>query len=112
MSGGKSRSLRIFSFPCDSAPRAGPIYTTSRSIIFCMNLTRRNYTTAMPHINLPFVETAPGTLTRVEFEGRSFVIVRTEAEIYAYVDACPHAFWPLSEGTLRDGVLECPGHGW
>ena len=66
----------------------------------------------MPHINLPFVETAPGTLTRVECEGRNFVIVRTEAEIYAYVDACPHAFWPLSDGTLRDGVLECPGHGW
>lgn len=40
------------------------------------------------------------------------VILRTESQISAYEDVCPHAFWPLSEGIVRDGVLECPGHGW
>jgi nitrite reductase/ring-hydroxylating ferredoxin subunit len=49
---------------------------------------------------------------RVERDGMKLVILRTEFQISAYEDVCPHAFWPLSEGTLRDGVLECPGHGW
>jgi nitrite reductase/ring-hydroxylating ferredoxin subunit len=32
--------------------------------------------------------------------------------LFAYRDVCPHAFWPLSDGTVHDTVLECPGHGW
>jgi nitrite reductase/ring-hydroxylating ferredoxin subunit len=66
----------------------------------------------MPHIDLPYIEMAPGTLTRIEHEGKNIVLARTESDIFAYVDVCPHAFWPLSAGTLRGDVLECPGHGW
>jgi len=42
----------------------------------------------------------------------SVVVMRLENRIVAYEDVCPHAYWPLSEGSVRDGVLECPGHGW
>ena len=30
----------------------------------------------------------------------------------ALLDRCPHRNFPLSEGRLRDGALECPYHGW
>jgi nitrite reductase/ring-hydroxylating ferredoxin subunit len=47
-----------------------------------------------------------------ETAGMKIVLVRTNEHVYAFEDVCPHAFWPLSAGTFRDGVLECPGHGW
>ena len=25
---------------------------------------------------------------------------------------CPHMGGPLSEGTIRDGIIECPWHAW
>ena len=40
------------------------------------------------------------------------VVIRTEGQISAYENVCPHAFWPLSDGSVWNGVLECPGHGW
>jgi nitrite reductase/ring-hydroxylating ferredoxin subunit len=51
-------------------------------------------------------------LTKVEHEGRSVIVVRNGSEVFGYEDRCPHAFWPLSEGTLAGSVLECPGHAW
>jgi phenylpropionate dioxygenase-like ring-hydroxylating dioxygenase large terminal subunit len=30
----------------------------------------------------------------------------------ALSDRCPHRFAPLSEGTIRNGQIECPYHGW
>jgi toluene monooxygenase system ferredoxin subunit len=61
---------------------------------------------------LPLASIPEGSLTRVEREGSSLVVIRSQGRLYAYRDSCPHAFWPLSEGTLRDEILECPGHGW
>jgi nitrite reductase/ring-hydroxylating ferredoxin subunit len=49
---------------------------------------------------------------RVEANGTGIVVVRTCERIVAYRDRCPHAGWRLSLGTVRDGRLECPGHGW
>lgn len=66
----------------------------------------------MPHIDLLLANIKDRGLTRVEHAGKKFVVVRDEGKIFAYPDVCPHAFWPLSRGTLRDGVLICPGHGW
>jgi toluene monooxygenase system ferredoxin subunit len=40
------------------------------------------------------------------------VVIRTSRGITAFHDRCPHAEWPLSEGEVANGVLECPGHGW
>jgi nitrite reductase/ring-hydroxylating ferredoxin subunit len=66
----------------------------------------------MPHAEISIAEVPLNVPTRFEHEGVKLVILRTESQISAYEDVCPHAFWPLSEGTVRDGVLECPGHGW
>jgi nitrite reductase/ring-hydroxylating ferredoxin subunit len=58
--------------------------------------------------DLPFNAPVP-----FEKDGMKIVLVRTAAEtVYAFEDVCPHAFWPLSAGVVRDGILECPGHGW
>jgi nitrite reductase (NADH) small subunit len=66
----------------------------------------------MPRANLPLAEFPLNLPVRVEREGIGLVVIRLEDGIVAYEDVCPHAYWPLSQGTVRDGVLECPGHGW
>jgi nitrite reductase (NADH) small subunit len=66
----------------------------------------------MPRAEISIAEVPLNVPTRVEHQGMKLVVVRTESQISAYEDVCPHAFWPLSEGTLRNGVLECPGHDW
>lgn len=66
----------------------------------------------MPHANYPLARLPLNAAIRLEHEGAGIVLIRTDDQICAYEDVCPHAFWPLSEGVVRDGVLECPGHGW
>lgn len=66
----------------------------------------------MPNIDVSLADIATDGLTHIEHAGKKIVVVRTGGQIYAYPDACPHAFWPLSKGIVREGVLECPGHGW
>jgi nitrite reductase/ring-hydroxylating ferredoxin subunit len=66
----------------------------------------------MPHVEIELARVPFDIPTPVEHAGRKLVILRTESRTVAYEDACPHASWPLSQGTLHDGVLECPGHGW
>jgi len=42
----------------------------------------------------------------------ALVVIRTVDMIRVFVDRCPHAHWPLSDGEFKDGVLQCIGHGW
>lgn len=66
----------------------------------------------MPTIELKLTEVREGSVSRFEREGSGIVVVCSGGRVHAYRDRCPHAFWPLSEGILRESVLECPGHGW
>jgi len=66
----------------------------------------------MPRINLSQDEIPLETPLRVEHEGHAIVVIRTAGGVSAFEDRCPHADWPLSEGEIRDGVLQCAGHGW
>jgi nitrite reductase/ring-hydroxylating ferredoxin subunit len=66
----------------------------------------------MPHADLPLSEFPLNVPVRVERDGMNLVVIRLEDKIRAYENVCPHAYWPLSEGSVREGVLECPGHGW
>jgi nitrite reductase/ring-hydroxylating ferredoxin subunit len=66
----------------------------------------------MPHVDVALANIPMNAPFRVEHDGMGIVMVRTESQISSFEDTCPHAYWPLSEGILRDGVLECPGHGW
>ena len=66
----------------------------------------------MPHIEMSFADLPADSLVRVEHDGMKLLVARSQERVFAYHDKCPHAFWPLSEGTLNNKVLECPGHGW
>jgi nitrite reductase/ring-hydroxylating ferredoxin subunit len=67
----------------------------------------------MQTIELSFSSLASGSVHQVQHAGAKLIVVRREdGRVFAFHDKCPHAFWPLSEGTLRNSVLECPGHGW
>jgi nitrite reductase/ring-hydroxylating ferredoxin subunit len=66
----------------------------------------------MPHIDLPINKVPENVPVRVVHAGMALVVIRTANQYAAFEDSCPHAYWPLSRGSVRDGVLECPGHGW
>jgi len=66
----------------------------------------------MTRIELPIDRFPIGRPVRLEGGDSGIVIVRrSETEIFAFPDVCPHAGWRLSEGDVVDGQLECPGHG-
>jgi phenylpropionate dioxygenase-like ring-hydroxylating dioxygenase large terminal subunit len=46
--------------------------------------------------------------------GRAYVVVRLRpgAEVTALSARCPHRLVPLAAGTVVDGRLQCPYHGW
>jgi nitrite reductase/ring-hydroxylating ferredoxin subunit len=66
----------------------------------------------MPHAEISLSDIPFDSPFRFEHEELSIVILRTANGISAFEDVCPHAFWPLSDGCVRQGLLECPGHGW
>lgn len=60
----------------------------------------------------PLAELTPGKPTLRKGEGHRFVCVRDGAEVHALDDRCPHQGYPLSQGSVRDGVLTCEWHNW
>ena len=48
----------------------------------------------------------------IETAGRKFRIVETGGELIAYSTVCPHLLGPLGESEVRDGIVECPWHGY
>jgi phenylpropionate dioxygenase-like ring-hydroxylating dioxygenase large terminal subunit len=46
--------------------------------------------------------------------GRAYVVLRLRpgAEVTALSARCPHRLVPLAAGTVVDGRLQCPYHGW
>lgn len=50
---------------------------------------------------------------RVMFAGTPVVLFRgPDGTVAALHDRCPHRLVALSEGTVREGEIECPYHGW
>lgn len=53
-----------------------------------------------------------GTVRVFEVNGRSLAVANLNgAEFYAIDNLCTHDNGPLGEGTLDDGLVECPRHG-
>ena len=77
-----------------------------------MTLTLRGYTTGMPHIEIKKDEIPLEIPVCLKHNGAAIVVIRTRNGVSAFHDRCPHAQWPLSDGEMLDGILECPGHGW
>ena len=48
----------------------------------------------------------------VKLEGRVIAIFRTQGQIYAIDDRCPHAGASLAPVQLVDGTVVCPWHAW
>ena len=44
-------------------------------------------------------------------DGLELVLVKWEDEVFALEDRCSHQDFPLSEGEVEDGKLECVFHG-
>lgn len=53
-----------------------------------------------------------GSSREVAVEGRIVALFHVEGRIHALDGICPHAGGPLGEGTLAQGVVTCPWHGW
>lgn len=60
----------------------------------------------------PLAELEPGKPTLRKGEGHRFVCVRDGDAVHALDDRCPHQGYPLSQGSVRDGVLTCEWHNW
>jgi 3-phenylpropionate/trans-cinnamate dioxygenase ferredoxin subunit len=50
-------------------------------------------------------------LLAVELDGVSIVLANSEGEIHALHDECSHEEFPLSDGEIVNGQVECVLHG-
>lgn len=57
-------------------------------------------------------EVPPGKLKAVDLAGQRLILINLGEEYRAFSARCPHGDGPLEEGTLFQGVLECPWHHW
>jgi len=49
--------------------------------------------------------------TAVESDGRKLVLIREDGEVHALEDRCSHEDYPLHNGEVVDGQIECALHG-
>ncbi len=49
---------------------------------------------------------------KVLYNGLPVVLFRSGSSVAALVDRCPHRGAPLSQGSVKDGCVTCPYHGW
>ncbi len=57
-------------------------------------------------------DASPGYVTSVIAGGRAVCLARVERGLGALDNRCPHQGGPLGEGTIEDGWLICPWHGY
>jgi len=53
-----------------------------------------------------------GTVRKVLLCGTPIALFRSDTGLGALIDRCPHRNYPLSQGRVQQGALECPYHGW
>jgi nitrite reductase/ring-hydroxylating ferredoxin subunit len=69
--------------------------------------------TDKPWLDLGAVENfKKSALTEVDVNGQPVVIVFADGAFSAFAGACLHSGAPLATGTLADGKIVCPWHGW
>ena len=57
-------------------------------------------------------EVSEGSVKAVEAGTRTIALTCQAGEYGAIDGRCPHQGGPLTDGTLEDGLLRCPWHGW
>jgi len=80
---------------------------TSAAVLATM--TTAETSTATVHVG-SFAELASGPPRVISAGGRSIVLLLADGRIHALDNRCPHMGFPLSRGTVRDGILTCHWH--
>lgn len=44
--------------------------------------------------------------------GHEIALFNRDGAFFALENTCPHQGGPLGEGTIEDGCVTCPWHGW
>ena len=57
-------------------------------------------------------ELPEGRVTQATCDGTTVAITHYEGAYHAMANECPHQGGPLGEGSIEDGLLRCPWHGW
>lgn len=55
---------------------------------------------------------APDQSTVVQFNDRMVALFNQDGTIHAVDNECPHKGAPLGGGSIEDGKIYCPFHGW
>jgi len=45
-------------------------------------------------------------------KGKIIALYKVDDEVLAMDGICPHAGGPLGKGTVTNGIVTCPWHGW
>ena len=48
----------------------------------------------------------------VTVDGKALLLVNIKGQYFACDNECPHQGSPLAGGTVKDGVISCPRHGY
>ncbi len=60
----------------------------------------------------PLDQLSEGQVTPVQIGGRTLALSHCGGRYGALDNACPHQGGPLGQGTIVEGRLRCPWHGW
>ena len=60
----------------------------------------------------PAEKLADNSAIEVLLEGQVIAIFRTAQGLFALDGMCAHQGGPIAEGTLSNGCVTCPWHGW
>ena len=61
---------------------------------------------------VPSAELAEGDVLEAMVQGVPVALIRLDGVVHALSGVCPHAGGPIADGTLEDGEITCPWHGW
>lgn len=53
----------------------------------------------------------PGTMQKVEVDGRDILVANIDGNYYACDDTCTHSGASLADGTLEGSTVTCSWHG-
>ncbi len=54
----------------------------------------------------------PGLVREISVAGRALCVANVNGEICVLDGTCPHEGGPLGEGSIEDGKVVCPWHGY
>lgn len=53
-----------------------------------------------------------GSAKIIRIHGREIALIKSNDQIFAAGNECPHLGGPIGEGRVMDGKVTCPWHDW